>query len=74
MMADDLDLVFCACDEQTNNGVTNGTDGFLNKKEFMANKCQVQLWTFAYVQSINKPYENEFTLRGKNTLDMLQVY
>ena len=43
MMADDLDLVFCACDEQTNNGVTNGTDGFLNKKEFMANKCQVQL-------------------------------
>ena len=41
MMADDLDLVFCACDEQTYDGVTNGTDGLLTLKEFMANKCQV---------------------------------
>ena len=26
----------------------------------------VQLWTFAYVRLLNKPYENEVTFRGQN--------
>ena len=41
MMADDIDLVFCACDEQVYDGVDHGSDGFLNLQEFMAPKCQV---------------------------------
>ena len=26
----------------------------------------IQLWTFAYVRLLNKPYENEVTFRGQN--------
>ena len=42
----------------------------LNKLHWL--KCreyvtlQIQLWTFANVQLLNKPYENEVTLTGQN--------
>ena len=29
-------------------------------------KLHLQLWTFAYIQLLNKPYENEVTLTGQN--------
>ena len=32
----------------------------INQKEIL------QLWTFAYVRLLNKPYENQVTLTGQN--------
>ena len=33
----------------------------------VANICMyIQLLTFAYIQLLNKPYENDFTLKGQN--------
>ena len=29
-------------------------------------KSEIQSWTFAYIQLLNKPYENEVTLTGQN--------
>ena len=37
----DLEMVFCACDEQLQNGVDQGSDGVLSLQEFSNQVCQV---------------------------------
>ena len=49
-MADDLDLVFCACDEQVYDAVDHGSDGFLSIQEFTNQRCQVDS-NFNFYQS-----------------------
>ena len=44
--AEDVELAFCACDQQVYDGVDHGSDGFLNIQEFKSPKCQVHSWTF----------------------------
>ena len=42
------------------------TDGRRTDRQKRCGSDDIQLWTFAYVRLLNKPYENEVTLRGQN--------
>ena len=43
------------------------SEGFgIFKGELSFRFMKLQSWTFAYVQLLNKPYENEVNLRDKN--------
>ena len=37
-------MVFCACDEQFQNGVDQGSDGVLSLQEFSNQVCQVWIY------------------------------
>ena len=39
---DDLEMVFCACDEQFYDGINHGSDGLLSTQEFFNPNCQVE--------------------------------
>ena len=41
-------------------------DDHLKNDDNSANKFGIQSWTFAVIQLVNKPYENEVTLTGQN--------
>jgi hypothetical protein len=40
-VAADLEMAFCACDEELQNGVDQGSDGVLSLQEFTSQICQV---------------------------------
>ena len=40
-IAADLEMAFCACDEELQNGVDQGSDGVLSLQEFTSQICQV---------------------------------
>ena len=42
-VAADLEMAFCACDEELQNGVDLGSDGVLSLQEFTSLICQVKL-------------------------------
>ena len=41
-VAADLEMAFCACDEELQNGVDQGSDGVLSLQEFTNQICQVK--------------------------------
>ena len=41
-VAADLEMAFCACDEELQNGVDLGSDGVLSLQEFTSQICQVK--------------------------------
>jgi hypothetical protein len=41
-VAADLEMAFCACDEELQNGVDQGSDGVLSLQEFISQICQVK--------------------------------
>ena len=41
-IAADLEMAFCACDEELQNGVDQGSDGVLSLQEFTSQICQVK--------------------------------
>ena len=41
-VAADLEMAFCACDEELQNGVDQGSDGVLSLQEFTSQICQVK--------------------------------
>ena len=42
-VAADVEMAFCACDEELQNGVDQGSDGVLSLQEFTSQICQVKL-------------------------------
>ena len=40
-VAADVEMAFCACDEELQNGVDQGSDGVLSLQEFSNQVCQV---------------------------------
>ena len=41
-IAADLEMAFCACEEELQNGVDQGSDGVLSLQEFTSQICQVK--------------------------------
>ena len=59
---------FCMFWIQSNSKDQNGTTVLLQPKRTSVKigLPQIQLWKFAYIRLLNRPYENEVTSKGHN--------